>query len=157
VGPMKPRSLRELLHRVQHAVLGGRLPSLLSTVKKTYGFGLPEAARGVVVRRVPFTKVVTGLRSAGASCSGRFSAPGKWWPARISVVNSPDSHERQVLLHEMIHCYLSFIGVRAPGHGAHFVAELERLASLGEGWAAREADRYRLDGKRSRRSRRAGM
>jgi len=42
---------------------------------------------------------------------------------------------RQVLLHEMCH-------VGTPGHGKRFQVKLQRLARLGESWAAEEARMY---------------
>ena len=43
---------------------------------------------------------------------------------------------RRTLIHEMCHH-------GCPGHGKTFIAELDRLATLGEEWAAEEAEEYR--------------
>lgn len=45
-----------------------------------------------------------------------------------------DEQQRRVLLHEMCH-------IGCPSHGAKFTARLRRLAELGEGWAAEDAER----------------
>jgi hypothetical protein len=53
--------------------------------------------------------------------------------------------ERRVLLHEMVHFAVYLGGGRERGdtaHAAPFLAELERLAALGESWAAEQAARY---------------
>jgi hypothetical protein len=116
-----------------------------------------DTRRGVVVRRVGIRRRLAalygtrGLRVRGipadAFCYGRFSAPSRFYPARIQVV-SPLSQddERQALLHEMVHCRLFFAGFTTEPHGARFVAELERLAAMGEAWALEQAADYRARG-----------
>jgi hypothetical protein len=70
-------------------------------------------------------------------CIGRFLPPSTYRPAHIDVLSRlAAEEERRILLHEMVHCHLHFAGLREDQpHGALFVAELERLASMGEGWA----------------------
>jgi hypothetical protein len=59
-------------------------------------------------------------------------------PVEILVESSSSGLERETLLHEMIHVALG----PAEAHGRRFVAELRRLAGLGESWASRAADLY---------------
>lgn len=71
--------------------------------------------------------------------------PGRYWPATLCIRSrlGPVS-ERQILLHEMIHCALCITGIReTPPHGEPFVAELERLGTLGERWAIEQAEQIR--------------
>ena len=111
-------------------------------------FGGAARARGVVVRRVPVKYYGRGLRirSEKDGCAlGVFRKAGEFWPATISILSLlGDEGERQVLIHEMIHCWLSFerVDVQEP-HGPQFVLELERLAKLGEAWATEQVTRYR--------------
>ena len=95
------------------------------------------------------------VRCTSVAWDGSFAAPMRpgalpTWTAcsgpagagrRILVVSflPDDAAERQVLLHEMVHCSLHFAGFVDEHHGPHFIAELERLASLGEAWALEEA------------------
>jgi len=109
----------------------GQLPP---TVPRGLGF----VSRAVAVYRVGML-----LRNGGHGALGRF-VPST--PARIQIVSLlTHEHERQVLLHEMVHCHLHFAGHRfEPGnyHDAPFVAELRRLAAAGESWATEQADAY---------------
>jgi SprT-like family len=100
--------------------------------------------RAVVVRRVGLRDGMDGLRvRRQPGCLGRFSPPGQFYPARIQVLSPLGAEgERRVLLHEMIHCAIYFDGFKGERHGPRFVAEIERLAALGETWAAGEATRY---------------
>lgn len=135
-------SLTKLYAELNIEFWGGKLPSPHSSGRLGSG---PPAERGVVVRRVGIRLFSGGLRLRGSNlrASGRFTPPGQYWPARIAIVSGlPKRVERQVLLHEMIHCHLHFAGAKeADAHGPLFVAELERLASLGESWAAQDARR----------------
>jgi len=105
--------------------------------------------RAVVVQRRGFRTDGAGLCSGflqATGCSralGLFRPPGQFRPAHIHVMSPlAREEERQTLLHEMVHCYLYFAGFPAEGHGPRFIAELERLASRGEAWAAEEATRW---------------
>jgi hypothetical protein len=108
--------------------------------------------RGVVVLRRGVRVGVAGLCSgflrAGSGpygALGVFRPPRGFRPAHLTVM-SPLSRaeERQVLLHEMVHCGLYFAGFPNELHGDRFVAELERLAARGETWATADAARYRV-------------
>lgn len=57
-----------------------------------------------------------------------------------------DDCVREVLLHEMCHAAVSRNAPAPPDgdpHGQEFIAELHKLAALGEAWAAEEAQYYR--------------
>lgn len=57
-----------------------------------------------------------------------------------------DEGVREVLLHEMCHaavCRNASAPPKGDPHGQEFVAELTRLAALGEAWAGEEAQYYR--------------
>ena len=89
------------------------------------------AERGVIVRRYQggtFRRRYRLRAVDGIGAFGVFHPPGQYWPARI-VVDAvlPDWGERRVLLHEMVHCFPYFSGVKeTPPHGAPFIAELDR-------------------------------
>lgn len=137
------RPLREVYDELNAQFFGGRLPHPLRELV----IGGPVETRGILVRRVGARDGMRGLRfRAGQKqghCSGIFCPPGRFWPAAIRVL-SPlgGEYERRVLLHEMSHAAVWFAGFRQEAHGPRFVAELTRLADLGEAWALEAAGRY---------------
>lgn len=132
------RSMESLYDEMNARYFDGRLPPTRRA--GLYGGDL----RAVVVRRVGLRNGMRGLRAGDRrACDGVFTPPAPpFHPARINVLALGEEGERRTLLHEMIHCGIYFGGVKGERHGPRFVAELRRLASLGETWAAGEADRY---------------
>ena len=114
---------------------------------------------GIVVRRVNPIWGQLRLRGSKKDYAGTFHGTRWGYPARILVAVAPAvirrddmfftldvlQEERRALLHEMAHAAVYFSGEEAKEHGLRFIAELERLAALGEAWAADEAMRYRHD------------
>jgi len=145
---MRYRPLRDLYAECNVRFWEGRLPA----PERAPAFGGDVLAR-ISVRRVgavsvPMTREVRGLRAdGGVSCFGTFRPPtGKIWPARIRVLSPlADEGERAVLLHEMCHAAVWFSGFHDEKHGPRFIAELERLAAMGEAWAVEDAARYKRE------------
>lgn len=76
-------------------------------------------------------------------CFGRFMYPGVF-AARIHVLSPlTETHEREVLAHEMCHYAVFLAGIEASSHGPRFIAELTRIGAQGEPWALEQAERYR--------------
>jgi hypothetical protein len=146
------RPLRELYDEANARFWNGALPAPLRALI-FYGDRTPPRERGVMLRRVGcrWDGSVSGLRANGKRCGavGTFSRAAGFAPSFIRTL-SPlgDEMERRVLLHEMAHFAAWRAGDDAREHGGHaaaFIAELERLASLGEVWATEEAERYRRE------------
>lgn len=134
---MRPhRPLHALYAELNVTFWGGRLPA----PERKILYGGPIADRGVYVRRVRARDGMVGLRNGDDYCLGLFLPPGPLTPPRILVLSPLGAeYERRVLLHEMAHTALWIAGFHAENHGPRFVAELERLAGLGEAWALEEA------------------
>jgi hypothetical protein len=146
----RPRALRDLYEGFNVQFWDGRLPH----AQRVLTVGGDPFMRGISLRRVgvgPFGS--HGLRCKGARgfVTGLFRPPGAHWPAEIRILSSLGDRERRVLLHEMSHAAAWFGGFPDEKHGPRFVAELERLATLGETWAAEDAARYRAEAARAER------
>jgi hypothetical protein len=132
---MKRRPLWKLYDDLNRAFFDGRLPKTIRP-----GWIGRLAAKEIVVVRVGINWRTRGLRCGGRYGVGRYSPPGEIHPARIEVIAGlRPEWERRVLLHEMIHADLYVRGEHdrsEDGHGPKFRAELQRLAELGEAWAA---------------------
>jgi hypothetical protein len=146
------RPLRDVYEELSGRYWPGALPAPLRELT-IYGDGTAPRDRGVLLRRVGcrWDGSVTGLRAHGkrGHALGTFTPAAGYWPNQIHVLSplGPDV-ERSILLHEMAHLAVWRAGRDTRehgGHGAAFVAELERLAALGEAWAAEEAERYRRE------------
>jgi hypothetical protein len=141
-----PHTLPDLYAELNTRFWGGGLPPTLRTPTI-----FRDPPRYVMLRRVscflasPWRSTRKGLATCdGQHAVGIFRPPGQHWPAQIRIASPlmPDE-EREVLLHEMIHCGLWFAGFPKEQHGPRFVSELERLAGAGEAWAKAAADQYR--------------
>jgi hypothetical protein len=140
------RSLQALYDELNAAFWAGRLPPPQPPGPILYGG--PTDTRGVHLRRVGVRLFAGGLRYRHGGRQGRarglFHPPGKFSPPMIRVLSQlPTEVEREVLLHEMAHLATWCAGHRDAGHGAPFIAELERLAALGEVWVQEQVARYR--------------
>jgi hypothetical protein len=146
------RSLRELYDELNAKFWNGALPGPLRELT-FYGNGTAPRDRGVWLRRVGarWDGSVHGLRSNGkrGHALGVFRPAGGFRPNQIHVLSPLGAEgERAVLAHEMCHFVVWRAGHDSRdhgGHGAPFIAELERLAAMGESWAAEEAERYRRE------------
>jgi len=134
--------LRELYHELNVELFDGRLPAV-QLEPTFYGNQILLTERKIVVRRVGLRMGALGLRSSQGYCLGAFRPAQGVFPPEIRVASrlGADS-ERRVLLHEMAHCSVWLAGFHDEGHGAHFIAELHRLAALGEAWATEQAAHY---------------
>jgi hypothetical protein len=141
----RQRALRDLYADFNAQFWDGRLPH----AQRVLTFGGDPFKRGISVRRVgidPTRGTTRGLRCKGAHgfVSGIFRAPTGAWPAEIRVLSPLGvTYGRITLLHEMAHAAVWFARGSDERHGPSFVAELERLAALGETWATEQAERYR--------------
>ena len=140
------RPLREVYAELNVSHFNGRLPEAGKGEEIFYGDLTPPERRRVMVRRVGVHRLfgTRGLRDGrGGHCDGLFFTPRGLRGARILVLALGGEPERRTLLHEMAHAAVWFAGHRGERHGPRFVAELERLATLGEAWAAESAAHYR--------------
>jgi hypothetical protein len=145
----KRPSLAALYTALNEQFWDGQLPP---TMPRGVFMSDARTHRGVVVLRHGVHVGVAGLCSGflrGGGVAGPYGAlgmwrpPGTYRPAHLTVMSPlPRVEERQVLLHEMVHCHLHFAGFPREGHGPRFLAELERLAARGETWATADAARY---------------
>jgi len=144
-----PHRLTDLYAELNERFWSGQLPPILRSptifASPPRYVMLRRVSCGVVSYRSPWLPVRKGLRGCGGSYArGTFRPPGQHWPAQIRIVSPlPADEERAVLLHEMIHCGLWFAGFTSEQHGPRFVAELERLATMGEAWTTDEGTYYR--------------
>jgi hypothetical protein len=143
-------SLRVLYDELNRAFWDGALPAPLSGLV-FYGDGRALRDRGVLLRRVRLRWGVSGLRASGkrGHALGVFVPAAEFSPSSIRVLSPIGTEgERRVLLHEMAHLAVWRAGHDSrehDGHGALFIAELERLAAMGQTWATDEAERYRRE------------